>query len=115
MRILEDIDPHAFQMYHTWLKTGDLLWEDQSRRLPNSTPEVHTCRNCWLLINAHILGYRIGAFAFSNCVMDRLRIAVTDSVWADMDTITHLFQADSTDIPDVLQLLVVDRCQREPR
>jgi hypothetical protein len=109
-RTLEDVDPHAFQMYEIWLHTGVLPSGNQSACFDKSAPDaVHTWRACWPLMNAHILGFKIGAYRFADHVMDVLNHRI-GGICADVDTITHIFSTDKEKIPEVLRRFVVDRC-----
>jgi len=111
IRVLKDVDPQAFRMYQAWLDTGAIPWNDHSTQSHEAAPgDINTWRACWLLLNAHILGYKIGTFDFSDRIIDVLRTVVDNGVWADSDTINHIFRENSKDILDVLQLFVVDQC-----
>jgi len=108
---LDDIDPHAFELYQIWLHTGFIPSQEPMPRRPTLPAEAtHIWQACWPLINAHILGHTIGTPEFSDRVIDMLQEKVEIGVCADVDTIKHLFSTSSEKIPESLKRFVVDRC-----
>ncbi|KAF2818530.1 hypothetical protein CC86DRAFT_156592 [Ophiobolus disseminans] len=108
---LEDVDPGAFEIYRIWLHTGIISSREQVAHGSSSKLHaIHTWRMHWPLMNAHTLGYTIGAPAFSDHVLDILLEKVERNVCADVYTIEHLFSASPGKISESLKRFVVDRC-----
>ena len=103
---LPDLDPHSFELYQEYKRTGKIRY-----CIPESAPDEnnkYTWQHCWSLINAYIHGTSLGDVDFADRVMDILDSQIVRGVYADYDTIRHVFTAG--DIPEQLKRFVVNRC-----
>lgn len=108
VRILRDVDPHAFQMYLDFRACGTLDLTLDFLGTPPDSADRWRCS--WPLLNAHILGFKIGAYGFADRVMDELQVLTRDAGCPDIDTVRHIFSKEEDDIANILRLYLVDRC-----
>jgi hypothetical protein len=99
-------DPRSFELYQEYKRTGkihycipDVAFEDRSKT---------TWQHCWSLINAYIHGSNLDDVDFADRVMDILDQQLALGVFADSETIRHVFTASS--VPEQLKRFVVNRC-----
>ncbi|CAO2648671.1 Nn.00g079380.m01.CDS01 [Neocucurbitaria sp. VM-36] len=108
---LTEYDPHAFELYKTWLHTGTIPTHLRDTCFsPYEQNRNYTWQTSWPLINAVILGHTISTPDFTDRVMDLLSSKILKSVCADSDTVIHLFTQTTEAIPDTLKQFIIDRC-----
>lgn len=98
-----EIDPHAFEIYKTYARTGRIGF-----KYPETIKPEHLWIATWPLMNAFILGCIIEEPDFADRVIDTLVGKLTPDVSPDVETVNHLFEGDRKGIPEILKKLVVD-------
>ncbi|KAF2243493.1 hypothetical protein BU26DRAFT_570183 [Trematosphaeria pertusa] len=100
------LDPHAFDLYRIYLRTGRIHYCISETSLDGDNK--YTWQHCWSLINAYILGTTMEDIEFADRVMDILGDKIAPGVCADHDTIHHIFTSEG--MSNQLRQFVVDRC-----
>ncbi|KAF2786572.1 hypothetical protein K505DRAFT_343693 [Melanomma pulvis-pyrius CBS 109.77] len=99
---LPNLDPQAFDLYLRYQPLGP---HSHLRALPELKA---SWRECWPLINAHILGTAIQDAGFADLMLDVVAEKLHAKRCADHETIRHVFSARG--ISPELKALLVDRC-----
>ena len=110
---LSNIDPAALKLYAWWLKSGDapLFLHDESG--PVAQPQHSlTWRECFDLIQAHMLGCKFSDVEFQRYILTQLRRWLIPQQPPDLELLDFLWESDTEAVSGELLCFVIEHMFR---